>query len=29
LAMLNKMRSTTIENNHPLEKGLEQFKNKQ
>jgi len=29
LAMLNKMKSTTIENNHPLEKGLEQFKNKQ
>jgi len=23
------MKSTTIENNHPLEKGLEQFKNKQ
>jgi uncharacterized metal-binding protein YceD (DUF177 family) len=29
LAMLNKMKSTTIENNHPLEKGLERFKNKQ
>lgn len=26
LAMLNKMKSTTIENNHPLEKGLEKFK---
>ena len=26
LAMLKKMKSTTIENNHPLEKGLEQFK---
>ncbi len=29
LAMLKKMKSTTIENNHPLEKGLEQFKKKQ
>ena len=26
LAMLKKMRSQAIENNHPLEKGLEQFK---
>lgn len=26
LAMLKKMKSTTIENNHPLEKGLQQFK---
>ncbi len=26
LAMLTKMNSTVIENNHPLEKGLEQFK---
>ena len=26
LAMLKKMESTVIENNHPLEKGLEQFK---
>lgn len=26
LAMLKKMESTTIENNHPLEKGLQQFK---
>ncbi|MEO6814329.1 MAG: DUF177 domain-containing protein [Ginsengibacter sp.] len=26
LAMLNKMKSGTVENNHPLEKGLEQFK---
>ncbi len=26
LAMLKKMRSTGIENNHPLEKGLEKFK---
>ncbi len=29
LAVLKKMKSTTIENNHPLEKGLEQFKKKQ
>ncbi|HEY5462431.1 MAG TPA: DUF177 domain-containing protein [Hanamia sp.] len=29
LAMLKKMKSITIENNHPLEKGLEQFKKKQ
>jgi uncharacterized metal-binding protein YceD (DUF177 family) len=29
LAMLKKMRSQAIENNHPLEKGLEQFKKKQ
>jgi uncharacterized metal-binding protein YceD (DUF177 family) len=29
LAMLKKMRSTAIENNHPFEKGLEQFKKKQ
>ena len=29
LAMLKKMRSTVIENNHPFEKGLEQFKKKQ
>ena len=29
LAMLKKMKSTVIENNHPLEKGLEQFKKKQ
>lgn len=26
LAMLNRMKSTPIENNHPLEKGLQQFK---
>ena len=26
LAMLKKMKSTTIKNNHPLEKGLEKFK---
>jgi uncharacterized metal-binding protein YceD (DUF177 family) len=29
LAMLKKMNSGTVENNHPLEKGLEQFKKKQ
>jgi uncharacterized metal-binding protein YceD (DUF177 family) len=29
LAMLKKMKSTVIENNHPFEKGLEQFKKKQ
>jgi uncharacterized metal-binding protein YceD (DUF177 family) len=29
LAMLKKMESTIIENNHPFEKGLEQFKKKQ
>lgn len=29
LAMLKKMRTQAIENNHPLEKGLEQFKKKQ
>ncbi|MEO5650321.1 MAG: DUF177 domain-containing protein [Ginsengibacter sp.] len=29
LAMLKKMKSQAIENNHPLEKGLEKFKNKQ
>jgi len=28
LAMLNKMKSGIVENNHPLEKGLEKFKNK-
>jgi len=26
LAMLKKMKSTVTENNHPFEKGLEQFK---
>jgi uncharacterized metal-binding protein YceD (DUF177 family) len=29
LAMLKKMKSTVIENNHPFEKGLEKFKKKQ
>ena len=29
LAMLKKMKSAVVENNHPLEKGLEQFKKKQ
>jgi uncharacterized metal-binding protein YceD (DUF177 family) len=29
LAMLKKMKSTVTENNHPFEKGLEQFKKKQ
>jgi len=29
LAMLKKMNSGTVENNHPLQKGLEQFKKKQ
>jgi uncharacterized metal-binding protein YceD (DUF177 family) len=29
LAMLKKMNTGTVENNHPLEKGLEQFKKKQ
>ena len=29
LAMIKKMKSTVIENNHPFEKGLEKFKKKQ
>jgi hypothetical protein len=29
LAMLKKMQSSTVENNHPLQKGLEKLKKKQ